>query len=134
MRQETWFRGPLLSVLFFSLLWGGGVPAVSADLLAVSASSGSTDYEDAMRAECEAGGGEWVGSGVGAKCDYAKLAEECERMRRERTDAGVLAVAGGVIAAIPGGQAIGLIVGIIGGWGTVVTHVNIVDQCRMAGF
>lgn len=134
MRKETRFRGPLLSVLFFSLLWGGFAPMASADLILASASSATGSYEDAMRAECEAGGGEWVGSGVGAKCDYTALAAKCERMRRERTDAGVLATAGALIAVIPGGQAIGLIIGVIGGWGVVATHVNIVDQCRMAGF
>ncbi len=36
MRKETWFRGPLLSGLFFSLLIGGAPSIAAADLQSVS--------------------------------------------------------------------------------------------------
>jgi len=134
MRKDSWYRGALLSVLFFFLLWGGAPTLATADLWWTSASSSEAEYEEVMRADCEAGGGEWIGSGVAGRCDYTALAEHCERLRRERTDAGVLAAAGGLLAMVPWFQGIGIVIGGIGAWGTIVSHVNIIDDCRLMGF
>ncbi|MCY3932252.1 MAG: hypothetical protein OXH70_11085 [Acidobacteria bacterium] len=60
MRKETWFRGPLLSVLFFSLFWGGA-PTIAADLPNAEGLHRATAAHMSPGA-CADTGGRWVGT------------------------------------------------------------------------
>ena len=111
MREDTWVRGALLSVLFFALMIGG------APGMAAASDSGRNefgDYTDARNAkECKAAGGTWEtgrvrgadgafyhAGGNSGTCTKGRY-ERCKDSNETMIEGAGVAASGGISAVIP---------------------------------
>ncbi|MDE2976820.1 MAG: hypothetical protein OXU63_04785 [Acidobacteriota bacterium] len=96
MRQESWFRGALLSVLFFALLSGGAPTAVAADLQSVA----SNHQIETTEGPCQQPG--YVNTAGGCMpATEVTHHNNCDMYGDLALAGGLLGAAGGLLAIIP---------------------------------